>query len=83
MQHYEYKFVKVELESGWLSSTQEPKEDYRRIIEEQGKEGWRLVQVFAPPTSGCGWASYFEVIFERPRSGSGSSSVEAPEHAAC
>jgi len=66
MQRYEYKFVKVELKSGW--STDEPREDYRRIIEEHGKEGWRLVQIFAPATSGTGWSSYFEVIFERPRS---------------
>ena len=65
MQRYEYKFVKVELKSGW--STDEPREDYRRIINEHSEEGWRLVQIFAPATSGTGWSSYFEVIFERPR----------------
>ena len=65
MQRYEYKFVKVELETGWLSSLQQPREDYHRIIEEHTKEGWRLVQIFAPPT-GSGWSRYFDVIFERP-----------------
>ena len=65
MQRYEYKFVKVELKSGW--STDEPRADYRRVIEDQAQEGWRLVQVFAPATSGTGWASYFELIFERPQ----------------
>jgi hypothetical protein len=65
MQRYEYKFVKVELKGGW--STDEPREDYRRIIDTHAKEGWRLVQVFAPATSGTGWSSYFEVIFERPQ----------------
>ena len=65
MRDYEYKFVKVELKSGW--STDEPKEDYHRIIEEHARAGWRLVQIFAPGTSGTGWASFFEIIFERPR----------------
>ena len=68
MQRYEYKFVKVELvEPGWLSSTQEPKRDYHRIIEEHARDGWRLVEIFAPATTGSGWARYFDVIFERPR----------------
>ena len=74
MQRYEYKFVKVELKSGW--STDEPKENYRRIIEEQAQEGWRLVQIFAPSTSGTGWASYFELIFERPRTWSDPDAVK-------
>ena len=72
MQRYEYKFVKVELESGWLSFLQQPREDHHRIIEEHTKEGWRLVQVLAPVTNGSGWSDYFEVIFERPRPAEGS-----------
>jgi hypothetical protein len=60
---YDYQFVKVELKPGW--STDEPRENYHRIIKDHAREGWRLVQIFAPGTSGTGWASYFEIIFER------------------
>ncbi|MFO6495629.1 MULTISPECIES: DUF4177 domain-containing protein [Bacillus] len=42
-----------------------PKEDYREVIREYAREGWRFVQIFAPATSGYGIASYFELIFER------------------
>lgn len=59
---FEYKFVKVEL-STWGSK---PKEDYQEIIHKHALDGWRLVQIFAPATSGYGSASYFEIIFERP-----------------
>ena len=61
---YEYKFVMVELKTGF---GYKPKEDYHKIIEHLSKEGWRLVQVFAPATPGSGAASYFELIFEKPR----------------
>jgi hypothetical protein len=64
MPRYDYKFVRVELKSGW--STDDPIENYHRIIEDHARDGWRLVQIFAPGTSGTGWASYFEIIFERP-----------------
>ncbi|MDA7027561.1 DUF4177 domain-containing protein [Bacillus sp. CLL-7-23] len=59
---YEYKFVKVELSK----LNRKPKENYQDIITNHAKEGWRLVQIFAPATSGYGAATYFEIIFERP-----------------
>jgi hypothetical protein len=59
---YEYKFVKISL-GGVL--TYKPKVEYKGIITEQAKEGWRFVQIFAPATRGYGSASYFELIFER------------------
>jgi len=62
---YEYKFVMVELKTGF--SGYKPKEDYHKIIEQLSKEGWRLVQIFAPATAGFGAARYFELIFEKPR----------------
>ena len=62
---YEYKFVKVELKSGWSVDT--PKEDYHEIVKDNAKNGWRLVQLFAPSTSGTGWATFIELIFERPK----------------
>src|SRR6516164_8753768 len=31
-----------------------------------GKEGWRLIQLFASALSGTSWASFVELVFERP-----------------
>ncbi len=45
--------------------TQKLPEDYHEIIEGHAKEGWRLVQIFAPPIKGYGIADYFELIFEK------------------
>ena len=63
---YEYKFVKVDLE-GFPFASRKPKEDHHRIIEDYAKEGWRLVQVFAPSVSvmAGGVPNYFELIFKR------------------
>jgi asparagine synthetase A len=62
---YEYKFVKIELKTGFKAIR--PKEDYHEAIHSLSKEGWRLVQVFAPSTASFGLAPYFELILERPR----------------
>jgi len=59
---YEYKFVKVDI-SSWTGN---PKENHQEIIAEHAKDGWRLVQIFAPAVKGTGFATYFEIIFERP-----------------
>lgn len=63
---YEYKFVKDELVLTF-SSKKEPVYDYHKIIEENAKEGWRLVQIFSPAigTGFGGNVNYFELIFER------------------
>ncbi|WP_110941739.1 DUF4177 domain-containing protein [Geosporobacter subterraneus] len=58
---YEYKFVKIDL-STW---GRKPKEDHHEVIERHAREGWRLVQVFAPATSGYGAANHCELIFEK------------------
>lgn len=60
---YEYKFVR--LGEGWISARREAKDSYQQVIEEHARQGWRLVQVFAPGTGGYGAAKYFEVILER------------------
>ena len=64
-QRYEYKFIRMG--QGWLGVRREAKEDYQRVIEEHARQGWRLVQVFAPGTGAYGAAKYFELILERPR----------------
>jgi hypothetical protein len=63
---YEYKFVKVELD-GIPFLERRPRVDHRRIIEEHARDGWRLVQIFAPSVSvvSGGTPNYFEIIFEK------------------
>jgi len=43
----------------------DPKRDYHEIIERYAREGWRLVQIFAPVAMALGAPKYFEIIFER------------------
>jgi hypothetical protein len=62
---YEYKFVKIDIK-GWLKRN--PKEDYHRIVDEYAKDGWRLIQIFAPGLSGYGEVAFFELIFEKEKS---------------
>ena len=60
---YEYKFVNIDLSS----FGRKPKEDHHEVIKKYAKEGWRLVQIFAPATSGYGCANHYEIIFERQK----------------
>jgi hypothetical protein len=59
----EYKFRKIELKSGLTKV--KPKEDYREVIKEEAKDGWELIQIFAPPTVWSGSAPFFDLIFHR------------------
>ncbi|CAM5793741.1 MULTISPECIES: DUF4177 domain-containing protein [Brevibacillus] len=63
---FEYKFVRVELSP----FRRRPKQDYQAIVAEHARQGWRLVQIFAPATGGEGAAMYFELIFEKQASSS-------------
>lgn len=60
---YEYKFVRMG--EGWLEVRKSGKEHYKEAIEEHARDGWRLVQIFAPGTGAYGAAKYFELILER------------------
>lgn len=64
MQRFEYEFVR--LGEGWLSRAKEAEQTYQETIRKRAREGWRLVQVFAPGTGIYGVAKYYELIFERP-----------------
>jgi len=57
-QKYEYKFVRI--------GQDKREQGYQDIILDQAKEGWRLVQLFAPG-AGDLWAkeNFCEVILER------------------
>ncbi|NGZ77336.1 DUF4177 domain-containing protein [Saccharibacillus alkalitolerans] len=58
---YEYDIVRIEM--GALKG--KPKEDHHAIIHAHAREGWRLVQLFAPPSVGYGTATFMELYFER------------------
>ena len=60
---YEYKFVR--LGEGWLSARRAAEIEYQEQIRQHARDGWRLVQVFAPGTGAYGAAKYYELILER------------------
>ena len=60
---YEYKFVRMG--EGWLGVKKSAKMDYQQVVHEHARQGWRLVQIFAPGTGGYGMAKYYELIFEK------------------
>ena len=62
---FEYKFVLIGTK--WALLRRKPADDYRAIVAEHARNGWRLVQIFAPPVGPYGRACYFELIFERSR----------------
>lgn len=64
-QRYEYEFVR--LGEGILAVRKSGKRTYKDVIDKYVKEGWRLVQIFAPGIGGYGAAKYYELIFERER----------------
>jgi hypothetical protein len=41
------------------------------------RDGWRLVQIFAPGVAAFGAAKYYEVIFERERTEDTTAPIEA------
>jgi hypothetical protein len=63
---YEYKFVR--LGEGWLTVKRDAKQGYQEVIQQHAREGWRLVQIFAPGIGGYGAAKYYELVLERQRS---------------
>jgi hypothetical protein len=65
MKKYEFKFIRFKGPYIWATPLDTPKE-YQSIIEEHGKDGWRLVQIFTA-LSGTFYAGvkYYEIILER------------------
>ena len=58
---FEYRFVTIKL----TSFRGKPKDDYHKVIEENARNGWRLVQIFAPVAAGLGFPTSYELIFEK------------------
>ena len=57
---YEYKFIRIRT-SIWSGL---PREDYRKVIQLEAKEGWRLIQILTL-TGNSMLPSFYELIFER------------------
>jgi hypothetical protein len=62
-QNYEYKFIR--LGEGIIAARKEAKLTYQDAIEKHARDGWRLVQIFAPGVGSYGAAKYYELILER------------------
>jgi hypothetical protein len=66
-QRYEYQFVRIG--EGWMGVKKQAMREYPQLVEQYAREGWRLVQIFAPGTGAYGMAAYLELILERPIEG--------------
>jgi Domain of unknown function (DUF4177) len=66
-QQYEYKFVRLGEYAGsaFFGVSDKVRNAYEGVVHEYAKDGWRLVQIFAPGVAAFGAARYYELIFER------------------
>jgi len=62
-QKFEYKFVR--LGEGWLCVHKSGRDEYQEVVDKYARDGWRLVQIFAPGIGGYGAAKYYELVLER------------------
>jgi hypothetical protein len=69
---YEYKFVRIGEYAGaaLFGVRDKDRKGYEDIVHEHARDGWRLVQIFAPGVAAFGAAKYYELIFEREAAGS-------------
>jgi hypothetical protein len=67
--YYEYKFVRLGegRTSALFGAGDTARKGYQDVVDEHAREGWRLVQIFAPSVAAFGAAKYYELIFERER----------------
>jgi hypothetical protein len=66
-QRFEYKFIRMG--EGWIGVNRKAMKEYQQVVDQYARDGWRLVQIFAPGTGGYGMAKYVELILERPVDG--------------
>ena len=62
-QKYEYKLVR--LGEGLLFAKCEARINYQEQIQQHARDGWRLVQIFAPGIGIFGAPKYYELVLER------------------
>jgi hypothetical protein len=60
---YEYKFVR--LGEGLMRVRKVARLTYQEVVHRHAREGWRLVQIFAPGIGTYGAAKHFELVLER------------------
>lgn len=63
MRRYEYQFVRMG--EGMLGVKKQARQGYQEVVAEAARDGWRLVQIFAPGIAAHGTAKYYEIILER------------------
>ena len=66
---FEYKFVRLGEYSGSaiFGVHDKARNAYEEVVHDHARDGWRLVQIFAPGVAAFGAAKYYELIFERAR----------------
>jgi hypothetical protein len=66
---FEYRFVRLGEYSGSaiFGVHDKARNAYEGVVHEHARDGWRLVQIFAPGVAAFGAARYYELIFERER----------------
>lgn len=67
MAEFEYRFVRIgeSRMSAMFGVQDKARKTYEAVVHEQARDGWRLVQIFAPGVAAFGAAKYYELIFER------------------
>jgi Domain of unknown function (DUF4177) len=76
---FEYKFVRLGESSGsaFFGVHDKARNAYEAVVHEHARDGWRLVQIFAPGVAAFGAAKYYELIFERERTEEPTAPTEA------
>jgi len=76
---YEYKFVRIgeHAASAWFGVRDRDRNAYEAIVHEYARDGWRLVQIFAPGVAAFGAAKYYELIFEREAAAAAAPGLES------
>jgi Domain of unknown function (DUF4177) len=75
---WEYKFVRLgEWASAWFGVSDKARGASEQVVHEQARDGWRLVQLFAPGVAAFGAAKYYELIFERERAEDATAAIGA------
>jgi hypothetical protein len=76
---YEYKFVRLGgyRGSAWFGVSDNVRNAYEPVVDEHARDGWRLVQIFAPGVAAFGAAKYYELIFERERAEDATAAIGA------
>ena len=64
---YQYEFVRIGEYAGsaLFGVRDRDRNAYEKVVHEHARDGWRLVQIFAPGVAAFGAAKYYELIFER------------------